>query len=240
MERRISNIQVDDKNMMKRLDTDLWIIICVTTAVFVLLIMNQGSLNDFIANYDIHVLYRTLGVAAFQFGVAGLGISIVMFYRREGFKHYGLVRANLSKVLLLSVAVFIPYIIYILWSGQFAGYRPLSIMISDEVLASGFPTNFLGISVILIVWGFFEGFNYVVISNKINARYPSKHRFLNWGAVGCTIMCVLIHGVIGVTADALFELISVVIIIYGMLLIRDRYDNSWGVILIFVLLWNAF
>lgn len=240
MESRMTNVMIPDKNAIRKLDFDLWIIICATSAVFLLLVIFQHNLNDFVADTGVSILVRTVGTALIQFGVAGLGITLVMIYRREGFIYFGLVRTNLAKVLVLSIATSIPYITYILLSGQFDGYRPLSIMISGEILASGFPTNVIGMTIIGVVWGFFEGFNYVVISNKINARYPSKKRFLNWGAIVCTVMCVLLHGVVGVTSETIFELISVVIVIYGMILIRDKYDNSWGVILIFVMLWNAF
>lgn len=55
--------------------------------------------------------------------------------------------------------------------------------LTADVLAAGFPMNILGMALIVIVWGFFEGINYIVISDKINTRYPAKNFWVNWGAV---------------------------------------------------------
>jgi len=75
-----------------------------------------------------------------------------------------------------------------------------------DVLLSAFPINIIGILVTTLAWRFFEGFNYVVISDKINRRYPSRKRWLNWGAFVCAVLCILIHGAIGVTADIAVKL----------------------------------
>jgi hypothetical protein len=91
-----------------------------------------------------------------------------------------------------------------------------------------------------IAWGFFEGFNYVVISDKINKRYPSKNKLLDWGAITCAVLCIVIHGAVGVTLEGIAEMISIVIIIYGMLLVRKLTGNAWGCVFVFVFLWNAF
>ena len=90
---------------------------------------------------------------------------------------------------------------------------------TPEVLASPFPYNLLAFLITAICWGFFEGFNYVVIRDKI--------------------MCILIHGAVGVTADELLEMIVTIIIIYGMLIVRKETGNSWGCVLIFCVYWNA-
>ena len=90
-----------------------------------------------------------------------------------------------------------------------------------------------------LFWGFFEGFNYVVISDKIGERYPSKNRLWDWGAFVCAAMCILIHGVVGVTPDAVAEMLCTLFLIYGMLIVRKATGNAWGCILIFVFYWNA-
>ncbi|HHW17755.1 MAG TPA: hypothetical protein GXX30_02485 [Firmicutes bacterium] len=89
-----------------------------------------------------------------------------------------------------------------------------------ELLASDLATKVLGIGITAVAWGFFEGFNYVVIIDKINKRYPPKNLWLNPGAIGCGLFCLLIHGLVGVTPDALVEAVTVFIIIYGMLVVK--------------------
>ena len=91
-----------------------------------------------------------------------------------------------------------------------------------------------------LCWGFFEGFNYVVIRDKISAASPSSYRFYDWGALVCAVMCILIHGAVGVTPEAIFEMVATFILIYGMLIVRKETGNAWGCVLIFFVYWNAF
>lgn len=225
----------------KKADVDLSVIIIVTMVVLGIFIIFQDSIMRLSEDKSINVILRTLVMAFFQFGVAGLGITIVSIFRKESFLSYGLKRGGVLKTIFLSILVFIPSISFYFLTGEATSYLPFqSVGVTKEVLASSFPTNIIGISLIAIAWGFFEGFNYVVISEKINTRYPSKRKWLNWGAIICAIMCLLIHGMIGVTAANIIESIAVFIIIYGMLMIKEHTENAWGCIFIFVFLWNAF
>ena len=59
------------------------------------------------------------------------------------------------------------------------------------------------------------------------------------GACVCAVMCIVIHGVIGVTPDAIIEMITTLVLIYGMLIVRKETGNAWGCIAVFILYWNA-
>ena len=80
----------------------------------------------------------------------------------------------------------------------------------------------------MLVWGFFEGFNYVIISKKINERYPGSGRYINYGAIVCGMICILIHGMIGLDLYTVFEAITTFIIIYGMLMIKEKRPATHG------------
>lgn len=147
----------------KRLDTDLWIIILVTLGVFLFYTVTGKQLMSFVANSSISVIPRLLLNAGVQFGIAGLGITIVCIFRKENFTYFGLTRKNLFKTIIWTIICFVPSTCYIFLSGQFNGYQPFSILITDDVIASGIPFSILGMALIVLVWGFFEGFNYVVI-----------------------------------------------------------------------------
>ena len=41
-------------------------------------------------------------------------------------------------------------------------------------------------------------------------------------------MCILIHGMIGVTPEGFLEMLTVMIIIYGMLMVKEFTGNAWG------------
>ena len=177
----------------KRLDTDLWIILLVTLGVFFFYAAIDNQIMDFIKDDRISIIPRLLLNAVVQFGVAGLGITIVCILRKEKFTHFGLTRKNIFKAILGTTICFIPSICYTFLSGHFTGYQPFSIQITDDVIASGIPFSIIGMTLIIIVWGFFEGFNYAVICEKINRRYPSKNQRLDYGAITCALFCIAFH-----------------------------------------------
>lgn len=225
----------------KRLDNDLWIIFIPSLVVLAGYMVFQSQITAILKNTGFPILLRTLLAAGVQFGLAGLGITIVTIFRRESFFSYGLRAKGSLLSIFLCCLCFVPYIIFAVVTGQATSYLPFqSVWTTAEVLSSGFPINVLGMVLTATAWGFFEGFNYVVISEKINRRYPSKNKWLNWGAIFSAVLCILIHGMIGVTAEGILEMVSVMIIIYGMLMVKEFTGNAWGCVFIFVFIWNAF
>ena len=222
----------------KRLDTDIWIIALVTLGVFLFYVTAGKQLMSFVVNSNISVVPRLLLNAGVQFGVAGLGITIVCILRKEKFTHFGLIRKNVFKAIIWTIICFVPSILYVFLSGQFNGYQPFSILITDDVIASGIPFSIIGMALIIVVWGFFEGFNYAVICEKINSRYPSKKKWLDYGAITCAIICILFHP-FSTSFWGLVEIITTVIAIYGMLMVRKQTGNAWGCVFAFCFIWNA-
>lgn len=222
----------------KRLDTDLWFIALVTMGVFLCYAATGDRLMRFVRDGGIPVLPRLLVNAAAQFGIAGAGITIVCLLRRERFTQFGLKRSNALRAIGGAILCFIPLVCCIVASGQFREYQPFSIMITADVLAAGLPLSLFGMALITVVWGFFEGFNYAVISEKINRRYPSKSPWLDYGAIVCAIICVLFHP-ISFSLWGIVELVSSFAAIYGMLLVKKWTGNAWGCVFAFCLIWNA-
>lgn len=225
----------------KELDIDLWIITIVSFVSLGIFMIFQKEIYGIVKNEELPILSRVLLVAIFQYGLAGFGITIVSIFRKEHFLSYGLKTEGMFLSILLCVLCFIPNIIFSYTLGQSNGYLPFqTVLTTKEVLASDFPINVIGMLITATAWGFFEGFNYIVISEKINRRYPTNSKWLNWGAIFCAIMCILIHGAIGVTFEGIIEMITVLIIIYGMLMVKEFTGNAWGCVFIFIFLWNAF
>jgi hypothetical protein len=224
----------------KKVNIDLYIIVGFTIIILAILMSFQTQFYFLAKNKEVHILLRTLGMAFMQFGIAGFGIITIMILRKENFRSYGLKRKGALKSIIFSVLMFVPFAILSIFTGSLNGYLPFqSVWMTKELLASNFPINIVGMLLITISWGFFEGFNYVVISKKINTRFPTSNRWLNWGAIVCAIMCILIHGVIGITPESIIETVTVFIIIYGMLIVKEYTDNAWGSVFIFIFLWNA-
>ena len=222
----------------KRLDTDMWIISLVTFGVFIVYSIIGSQLMNFVKNSDISVIPRLLLNASVQFGVAGLGITIVCILRKEKFTQYGLTKKNIGKTIVGTVICFLPSVCYIIASGQFKGYQPFNILITGDVIASDIPISILGMALIVVVWGFFEGFNYAVICEKINRRYPSDNEWLDYGAITCAIICILFHP-FSISFWGIIEIITTFVSIYGMLIVKKKTENAWGCVFAFCFIWNA-
>ena len=223
------------KERKKKLTIDLWIIALVTIAVYIVYGVFGSRIMSFCKNSDISVWPRLLMAAALEFGIAGLGITIVGLMRKESFASFGLRWENAIKAVLWTIVFFLPYILFIFLSGQFEGYEPLSIMVTPDLHK---VATIIGTLVIAVVWGFFEGFNYVVICEKINRRFPVKTKFFDWGALVVSIMGILFHPM-SFSIQGIIEIVTTFIAIYGMLQVRKVYKNAWGCVFAFLFIWNA-
>lgn len=233
---RKKELSIEQKNA----DKDLNIIILSTLIPLIVYFVFGNSIMNFAKTSEMNIWLRFIPIMLIQFGLAGLGSLIVILYRKEKSIEYGVVKNNIFKTIILSLLVCIPSFIFLLINNEIKSYLPLQgCFFTDIFLSETFPNNIIGYMLITVIWGFFEGFNYVVISKKINERYISNNKLLNYGAIVCGIVCVLIHGMIGFDLYTLFEAITTFILIYGMLMIKDYTNNAWGCILIFLLFWNA-
>lgn len=227
----------------KQLIIDLLIIFVVSflALFFVLGIWGNANLNAFGRNTSIHIILRVLVIGLCgQFALAGFGICVDCLIRKEKFSSFGLTTKNLIPALLLSLLCCVPDFIFNLSIGNVHSWCPfIDVHSTKEVLTSGFPSNVIGMIITATCWGFFEGFNYVVIRDKLTELLPSRLRFLDWGALICAVMCILIHGAVGVTAKAVIEMFTTMFLIYGMLIVRKETGNAWGCVLIFFVYWNA-
>lgn len=220
------------KERKKKLTIDLWIIALVTIAVYIVYGVFGSRIMSFCKNSDISVWPRLLMAAALEFGIAGLGITIVGLMRKESFASFGLRWENAIKAVLWTIVFFLPYILFIFLSGQFEGYEPLSIMVTPDLHKAGIVATIIGTLVIAVVWGFFEGFNYVVICEKINRRFPVKTKFFDWGALVVSIMGILFHPM-SFSIQGIIEIVTTFIAIYGMLQVRKVYKMHGDVFLLF-------
>lgn len=225
----------------KRADKDLNIIILATIVPLLIYSIYGNKIMDLAKSESINIWLRFVPLSLIQFGLAGLGASLVMLYRREKFASYGLRSKGFFKALGLTAFVCLPALAFMVFNNEIDSYLPFQgFFLTREFLQSGFPSNLLGYGFIALIWGFFEGFNYVLIGEKINQRYASKKKWLNYGALGCGLACILIHGMIGLDLHTILEALSTFILIYGMLVIKEKTGNAWACIMVFLFFWNAF
>ena len=85
----------------KKLDIDLWIIFISTMLVIILYNSFSSVISTILKDTSIYILLRLLLAASLQFGVAGLGITIISLLRKEKFSIHGLNRHNILKSIVL-------------------------------------------------------------------------------------------------------------------------------------------
>ena len=237
---RQKEMKMELSETAKKADKDLNIILISMAIPLIVFIFYKDDIMGFCKDLSVNIWLRFIPLMLIQFGLAGLGCVIIMLYRKEHFRDYGLVKLRFLQTIILSMGVCIPAFIFMLVNNEVDLYLPLQgCLLTREFLSRTFPINVIGYGLTLLVWGFFEGFNYVVISKKINERYPGGRKHINYGAIVCGMLCILIHGMIGFDLYTLFEALTTFVIVYGMLMIKEKTGNAWGCILIFILFWNA-
>ncbi|CRZ34670.1 hypothetical protein DFR55_105100 [Herbinix hemicellulosilytica] len=229
------------KEREKQLSVDLWIILLTSVIALGIYTVLGNNINKFIKDDSVNIILRVLSIGVFQFGVAGLGSVIVSIIRKDSFLNHGLNTKNLIKALVLSLVFCIPEFAFRLYIGEIHKWVPfIKVNTTAEILSSGFPWNVLGMLITATCWGFFEGFNYVIIRDKLSELMPSKYKYFDWGALICALVCILIHGMIGITPKSIIEMTVTMFLIYGMLIVRKITGNAWGCVLVFLVYWNAF
>lgn len=222
----------------KKAEKDLDIILIATLVPLIIYIGFSSKLMEYMKTTNL--LFNFIIVTAIQFGLTGLGMSIVMIKNRESFREYGLIKNNILKSCIFSLLVCIPAFLFLIYKNEINNFFPFQgVFLTKDILQSKIPFNILGYLFIALIWGFFEAINYVVISEKINKAYPTKG-IINFGALLCGIVAILIHGMIGFDINTIIEAFTTFILIYGMLIVKEKTGNAWGCILIFFIFWNAF
>ena len=215
-------------------------IIIMTSMIFAgLYIALEQPIMEYGRNSEHALFWRFLPVAVIQYGMAGLGISIVLCKNRESLRQHGLVMKNLLWSAAGCLAVSVPTVLFLYFTGDIHGYLPFQGMfLTKDILKAAFPFDMIGYLVVAVIWGFFEGLYYIVLSDKINALKAPRGVW-NMGALVCAVFAILIHGMIGTSMEVLLEAAATFILMYGSLVIRDKTGNAWGNILIFFVVWNA-
>ena len=73
----------------KSADKDLNIIVFLTLIPLIIYLVFGNSIMNFAKTSDINIWLRFIPIILIQFGLAGLGSLIVIFYRKEKLKEYG-------------------------------------------------------------------------------------------------------------------------------------------------------
>lgn len=240
----ISNkIEGSTRNTMikKQVEKDLGIILSISFVFAVLYVSFGNTIMEYGRDSNHPLILRFLPVAVIQFGMAGLGLLIVKQKNKESFREYGLVLHNVIWSVLGCLLVSVPTILFLYFTNDIHGFLPFrGMFLTKSILHASLPWNILGYILIAIIWGFLEGINYVIISEKVNIRFPCKGKWLNYGALVCAIICIVIHGMFRFDFKGIMEILATFILTYGMIIVKEKTNNAWGCIAIYFVIWNAF
>ena len=123
--------------------------------------------NGFSEKNETNILLKFVPIMLIQFGLGWLGSLIVICYRKEKLKECGLIKNNFFKTFILSIAVCITSMIFLLYNNEIYSYLPLkNCALTKIFLNSIFLISLLGYTYTALGWCFAVEFNYVVISKK--------------------------------------------------------------------------
>ena len=117
---RANNVPAD----RKRTEIDIYIILAATFLILGICMAFKAWFDSFADDKSIHTFTRTLVMAFLQFGMAGLGITVVSIIRKESFLGYGLRIKGIFPSIVLSALMFVPNAAFVVFTGAFAGYMP--------------------------------------------------------------------------------------------------------------------
>ena len=75
----------------KEADHDLNVILILTLVPLLLFLTFKPTLFSYTNQTSVPLWLRLILLASCQFAIAGLGTSTVMLYRKESFRHFGLI-----------------------------------------------------------------------------------------------------------------------------------------------------
>lgn len=186
------------------------------------------------------LLLQTMVGSLTEFAMLGLGICIVCALRKERFSSFGLTKKRLIPTLLLTALVCMPSLLHKIVTMDAVRYVPFQgVSFTKELLVAEFPIKIIGFLLVFLAWGFFEGFTYVVLSNRVNKLFPCSHWLCNWGAIFSAIFCILLHTALGLPPESFLSGLCDFLIIYGMLIVKEETGNAWGCVAVYVFFWNA-
>jgi|GEM_PF-1856819 len=228
---------MEQKSKRRRAFVDLVIITVISVIAFCFYYFYKQQIVEFVADDSRSVLERTLISGLLHFGVAGLGMCVVMLFRGESFRNIGFTRENLTEALKFSLIFAFLFMLVTIFRGIWRIVYPFRQQWLTEIfLESPLPVMALGLLFCMIVCGSFEGMNYAYISKKLNTVCPTKNIFLSPGPILIAILAFAAHAFLGLNGWQ--HSIQTFFLVYAMLIVYEKTGNIVGIAVVFGLLWN--
>ncbi len=170
-------------------------------------------------------------LAAYQFSCEGFAVCIVLLARREKLSSYGFTRNNLGKSVGMGLILAVLSDLLMSWNASafmFIPFRRHSALRMS--LSAGYPSNIIGIAIMIAVWGIVESFFGVFFSRKLNVSFGlSRNGWFSPGVLGFAMFNGLIHFAIG---QGLAGFAMSFVSGYSIAVIPAVTENAWGSIVV--------
>lgn len=219
--------------------TDLSFIGMISVAFFAVYLLNEGMIYAIYGNPAHSLMIRLAVAAVLQLGAVGLAPIISMLRRYETLGDHGIQREGMGRAIALSLLCFLPVAVARFIANGSLTYDPFHrLFLAQELLNAGFPNSEYGMLVLVLVWGLLQGLGYLVLTDKINARFPMGNFWLDMGALISGIWLVLTGSMSALSFFTPIECAASFLMMYCLMLVRKRTGNGLGVMAVFFFLWN--
>lgn len=216
---------------------DLIIIAIISFAAFSFYYIYKQQIVAYVADSSQSVLERTVLTGFLHFGVAGLGMCVVMLFRGERLGYIGFSKNELTNALKYSFMLALIFVGVTIFRGVWRIVYPFRQQWLTEIfLDSSLPVMALGMIFSMIMCGMFEGINYAYISKKLNTVFPVKNVFLSPGPILMGILGFASHALLGLNGWQ--HSLQTLFLVYGMMIVYEKTNNVVGCAVVFGLLWN--
>ncbi len=197
----------------------------VVLAVFLLCLTVEPALDRLLRRGQ--GLSGVLALAAYQFACEGFALLVVLTWRREPPSAYGFRRPQIVGSISLAVVLAAISDLGVSLLAQEPRWLPFGRHSAAKMaMSTNLPTAFLGIVVVVAIWGVVEAFFGVFFARKVNAILGHDGRgWLSPGALSFAAFNGLIHFSIGQgTTGFLTSFASG----YAIGVIPAVAENAWG------------
>lgn len=225
----LMNAQSKKKNQKLSIVIDLCLIFVFLPLSLPLFIVFGNYINNN-SNFISIVLLSII-----EFCAAGLGAFVVMLIRKESFSDYGIKKENIKKSILFTLSFIVIMILLMSIDAGGLVYFPMRNHTTIKYsLNLSFPYNLIGIMLTYLIWGFIEGFYYVVIIKKIDDLLPKTlNPWLSLAPIVFYLYNFIIHYSVRIIEGRTYEFsligeLTSIMLAYAMTMPRKMTDNSWG------------
>jgi hypothetical protein len=181
-----------------------------------------------------HGIPGFFGATAYQFIIEGIAPLALMLIRQEKFADYRFIKRGLAQSLALAVVLAVIYNLGLSLNSHSLDWVPLIRQPATRMALEAGPLFApFGISLVVLVWGFLEGFFGIYLAQKVNII--AGHDGRGWLSPGVLAFALFNGGVHLLVGQGVEGFITSFVSGYAITVVPAVTGNAWGGSLVQVL-----